>query len=708
MTGVAPAIDARGSSTAALLDVENLTVEFGAEGGSVTVVDGVGFSVAPGEILGLVGESGSGKSVSSLAVMGLIPPGNGRVRADVMRFGDRDLLSLGSEELRRMRGAEMSMIFQEPMTSLNPVYTVGSQVAEAVRAHQRCSRSQAKARAVEMLDRVGIPDPQRRMKDYPHAFSGGMRQRAMIAMALINEPRLLIADEPTTALDVTIQAQILELLRSLQRDTGMSVLFVTHDLGVVAEICDRVVVMYAGQVVEQSTCEPLFARPRHPYTEGLMAAMPQVATPGSPLLVIPGQVPDPGSWPVGCRFAARCDYAEEICEEAPVPLETRDVTVLTRCVRIDELELRGSRWVPSVPTDAVDARSPETPLLDVRGLRKDFPVQSGVMRRTVGKVKAVDGIDLMIEPGQTLGLVGESGSGKSTAARLILRLIEPTGGTVLLEGAPITTLKTEDLRKQRRGMQIVFQDPYSSLDPRSTIAETVGEPLEVHDGLKGAARDERVADLLDQVGLGRHLLRRYPHEFSGGQRQRIAIARALALRPKLLILDEPVSSLDVSTQSQVINLLTDLQDEIGLAYLFIAHDLSVVRHISDRIAVMYLGRIVEQGESEEISTRPTHPYTEALLSAIPVPDPIEQHRRERIVLQGDVPSPLDPPSGCYFHPRCRYTMEICRKVDPEPFVTGRGTTVACHLHTSGPMLAGAPVTTLVAPPSLAPPGESAR
>jgi oligopeptide transport system ATP-binding protein len=295
-------------------------------------------------------------------------------------------------------------------------------------------------------------------------------------------------------------------------------------------------------------------------------------------------------------------------------------------------------------------------------------------------------------------LVGESGSGKSTAARLILRLIEPTGGTVLLEGQPITTLKAGDLRKQRRGMQIVFQDPYSSLDPRSTIAETVGEPLEVHDGLKGAARDARVAELLDQVGLGRHLLRRYPHEFSGGQRQRIAIARALALRPKLLILDEPVSSLDVSTQSQVINLLTDLQDQIGLAYLFIAHDLSVVRHISDRIAVMYLGRIVEQGDAEEISTRPTHPYTEALLSAIPVPDPVEQHRRERIVLQGDVPSPLDPPRGCYFHPRCRYTMDICREVDPEPFVTERATTVACHLHTSGPMLMGAPVTTLVAAP----------
>ncbi|MGZ4737180.1 MAG: ABC transporter ATP-binding protein [Acidimicrobiia bacterium] len=700
MTDVAPVLPSSPDSVAALLEVRNLSVEFGAEAGSVTVVDGVGFSVAPGEILGLVGESGSGKSVSSLAVMGLIPPRSGRVRADVLRFGDRDLLALGSGEMRRLRGSEMSMIFQEPMTSLNPVFTVGSQVAEAVRAHGRCSRAQAKARAIEMLDRVGIPDPHRRMKDFPHAFSGGMRQRAMIAMALINEPRLLIADEPTTALDVTIQAQILDLLRGLQRDTGMSVVFVTHDLGVVAEICDRVVVMYAGQVVEQAAVGPLFGGPQHPYTEGLMAAMPQVATPGSPLVVIPGQVPNPGAWPTGCRFAPRCDYAEPVCDEAPVPLETRSgAGSLVRCARVDQLELQGSRWVPSTPAEALAAPPATAPLLEVKGLRKDFPLQSGLLRRTVGFVKAVDGIDLSIAPGQTLGLVGESGSGKSTTARLILRLIEPTGGTVLLDGEPITELSAGDLRKQRRGMQIVFQDPYSSLDPRSTIAETVGEPLEVHDGLNAAARDERVTELLDQVGLGAHLLRRYPHEFSGGQRQRIAIARALALRPKLLILDEPVSSLDVSTQSQVINLLTELQDEIGLAYLFIAHDLSVVRHISDRIAVMYLGRVVEEGDAEDITTRPTHPYTEALLSAIPVPDPIEQRRRERIVLEGDVPSPLEPPSGCYFHPRCRYTMDICREVDPPRFVTDRGTSVACHLHTSGPELAGRPVTVLSAPPA---------
>jgi oligopeptide/dipeptide ABC transporter ATP-binding protein len=332
-------------------------------------------------------------------------------------------------------------------------------------------------------------------------------------------------------------------------------------------------------------------------------------------------------------------------------------------------------------------------LLDVRGLRKEFPVHSGVLRRVVGHVRAVDGIDLAIAEGETLGLVGESGSGKSTAARLVLRLVEPSGGTVMLDGQDVTALDQKALRKARRGMQIVFQDPYSSLDPRATIAETIGEPLEVHEGLTGAARDDRVAALLEQVGLGRYALQRYPHEFSGGQRQRIAVARALALNPRLLICDEPVSALDVSTQSQVINLLKDLQDELGLTYLFIAHDLSVVRHISDRIAVMYLGRIVESGPAEEVYTRPTHPYTEALLSAIPVPDPGVQRERRRIVLQGDIPSPLSPPSGCRFHTRCPYVMDVCREVDPPAFTTVGGTTTHCHLHTSGPMLGGEPVTT---------------
>ncbi len=686
---------------APLLTVDGLTVEFATAAGWLAVVEDVGVSVARGETLGLVGESGSGKSVSSLAVMGLIPPQSGRVRARTLRFDGRELTSLSRGDMRRLRGDELSMIFQEPMTSLNPAFTVGNQIAETVRVHRPVSRSRAWARAVEMLDRVGIPDPHRRVKDYPHAFSGGMRQRAMIAMALACDPKLLIADEPTTALDVTIQAQILELMRSLQRELGMAIVFVTHDLGVVAEICDRVAVMYAGQVVEQAPVDDLFSRPEHPYSEGLLASMPQVAPPGEPLRVIPGQVPRPGELPLGCRFHPRCAYRADACIAAPVELVVGTGGALTRCVRQAELTLAGTTWTAPVPVEravGASAAPPPVPLLEVRGLAKEFPVHSGVLRRVVGHVRAVDGIDFAIAPGETLGLVGESGSGKSTTARLVLRLVEPSAGTVVLEGDELTAMSARELRRVRRGMQIVFQDPYSSLDPRATIAETVGEPLEVHEGIKGKARDERVAELLEQVGMGRHLIRRYPHEFSGGQRQRIAVARALALSPRLLICDEPVSSLDVSTQSQVINLLTELQDRLELAYLFIAHDLSVVRRISDRIAVMYLGRIAEIGDAEEVYTRPTHPYTEALLSAIPVPDPREQRRRKRIVLVGDVPSPLDPPGGCRFHPRCTYAMDICREADPAPFVTPGGTTVACHLHTEGPRLAGEAVTLLDAPP----------
>ncbi len=683
---------------AALLSVEGLEVAFATATGWLPVVEDVGFTVAPGETLGLVGESGCGKTVSSLAVIGLISRRNGRVRARSMRFDGRDLGGLSPAELRQVRGREISMIFQEPMTSLNPAFTVGNQIAETVRAHRNVSRREAWQRAIEMLERVGIPDPHRRVKDYPHAFSGGMRQRAMIAMALACDPKLLIADEPTTALDVTIQAQILELMRSLQREFGMAILFVTHDLGVVADICDRVAVMYAGQVVEQERVTDLFHRPRHPYTAALLASMPQVAQRGFSLRVIPGQVPRPEDFPVGCRFAPRCEHRVAACIAAPVALEAcgddsgpRDGAEV-RCIRAQDLRLHGSAWRAAVAPSGPAPAEAVAPLLEVRGLWKAFPVHTGILRRVVGHVRAVDGVDFTIAPGETLGLVGESGSGKSTTARLVLRLIEPSGGSIALDGRELTTLPAGDLRRARRGMQIVFQDPYSSLDPRSTIADTVGEPLEVHEGLKGRARDEKVAELLDRVGLGPHVMRRYPYEFSGGQRQRIAVARALALNPRLLLCDEPVSSLDVSTQSQVINLLKDLQDQLGLSYLFIAHDLSVVRHISNRIAVMYLGRIVETGDADEISTRPAHPYTEALLSAIPVPDPRIQRERHRIVLRGDVPSPLSPPSGCRFHPRCAYAMDICRTVEPQPFTTPVGTTVACHLHTEGPKLAGQPVT----------------
>jgi peptide/nickel transport system ATP-binding protein len=666
-------------------------VRFLAGGEWHRVVEDVSFGIAAGETLGLVGESGCGKTVSSLAVMGLIPSANGRITAGSVRFQGRDLLQIDPEELRQVRGDRIAMIFQEPMTSLNPAFTVGRQICMAVRSHRRVSKADARARAVEVLDRVGIPDARNRIDDYPHTFSGGMRQRAMIAMALACEPSLLIADEPTTALDVTVQAQILELLRSLKDETGMSMLFVTHDLGVVADICDRVAVMYAGQLVEQAPTDRLFVRPRHPYTEGLLASMPQWSVPGERLAVIPGRVPPAGRMPAGCRFRSRCSFAEAACEEAVALVET-GADAAVRCVRHEELNLRGApdQVTGTVPVQFVRRE----PLLVVKGLRKEFPVTSALLRRVRGQIKAVDGIDLTVGTGETLGLVGESGSGKSTVARLVLRLIDPTAGVVEVRGRDLAALHGRTLRQARADMQMVFQDPYSSLDPRSTIGKSVGEPLAIHRGASGSDLAQRVAALLELVGINPQLAGRFPHEFSGGQRQRIAVARALALQPKLLVCDEPVSALDVSTQSQVINLLADLQDQLDLAYLFIAHDLSVVRHLSHRIAVMYLGRIVETGPAEDVYQRPTHPYTEALLSAIPIADPVRQRRRKRIVLRGEVPSPLNPPGGCRFRTRCPYVMDICSKVDPPPFETPTGTTTWCHLHTSGPALAGAPVSTL--------------
>jgi peptide/nickel transport system ATP-binding protein len=679
-----------------LLTVNGLRVQFATANGWLTVVDDVGFSVGPGETVGLVGESGCGKTVSALAVMGLLPQRGARIESGSVTFGGEELTKLSNSQMRRIRGNEISMIFQEPMTSLNPAFTVGNQIAEAVRLHNDVSRRKAWNRAIEMLDLVGIPDARRRVHDYPHLFSGGMRQRAMIAMALACRPKVLIADEPTTALDVTIQAQVLDLMRSLQESLGMAMLFVTHDLGVVADICDRVVVMYAGQVVEQAPVNDLFARPNHPYTEGLLASMPQAVALASRLHVIPGEVPSPDRLPTGCRFHPRCEFAQDQCKEGPVALgEGLSSATSVRCVRYAELQLAGAaRLAAPVPVVQPPAqRVSESPLLELRGLTKDFPVHSGVLRRVIGAVRAVDGVDIVVAPAETVGLVGETGSGKSTIARLALRLIEPDAGQIILEGTDLTPLDRGELRRLRRDMQIVFQDPYSSLDPRATVAESIGEPLEVYEGLRGRARDARVGELMEQVGLGPRMMQRYPYEFSGGQRQRIAVARALALRPRLLICDEPVSSLDVSTQSQVINLLIDLQAQLGLAYLFIAHDLSVVRHISDRIAVMYLGRIVESGPAESIYLQPRHPYTEALLSAIPVPDPVVQRTRQRVVLTGDIPSPLSPPSGCRFRTRCSYAMDICAEVTPPPFQTDDGVTVACHLHTEGPRLAGRPLNT---------------
>ncbi|HEY2563245.1 MAG TPA: dipeptide ABC transporter ATP-binding protein [Acidimicrobiales bacterium] len=704
---------------AALLAVQGLKVEFVTRGQWLPVMEEGAFSLQRGQTLGLVGESGSGKTVSALAVMGLLPPRVSRVSGSI-RFEGRELTTLSPSGLRQLRGSEIAMIFQEPMTSLNPAYTVGNQIAEQVRAHREITRKEAWNVAVDMLERVEIPQAAGRAHDYPHAFSGGMRQRVMIAMALSCSPKLLIADEPTTALDVTTQAQIIDLLHTLQREEAMAMIFVTHDLGVIADVADDVVVMYAGQIVEQSIAADIFVHPRHPYTEALLDSVPQLTPRGEPLHAIPGMVPRPDQFLTGCRFAPRCTYAEDGCLSAPVPLRRpqpvegptgngavgdsgpppSSPVILSRCARRDELTLSGARLeVAATSFVSEAAKISVDPVMTVTDLVKEFPIRSGVLRRKTGAVRAVDGVDLTVMAGTTLGLVGESGSGKSTLARLVLRLIDPTSGDVVVDGKDITKLGGPALRRHREAMQMVFQDPYSSLDPRQSIADIVGEPLAIHTSMSRSEREKRVADLLGQVGLGSYVMQRQPHEFSGGQRQRIAIARALALQPRLLVCDEPVSALDVSTQSQVINLFSRLQKELGLAYLFIAHDLSVVRHISDRIAVMYLGKIVEEGEADEVYLRPTHPYTAALLSAIPVPDPTRRREGSRIILSGEVGEPVGGTGGCRFRARCPFAMEICASVDPEAFVTPGGSTVRCHLHTTGPALGGASVQLLPTPTS---------
>ena len=572
-----------------------------------------------------------------------------------------------------------------------------------------------------MLDRVEIPQAAARASDYPHEFSGGMRQRVMIAMALSCSPKLLIADEPTTALDVTTQAQIVELLHGLQREEDMAMIFVTHDLGVIADVADDVAVMYAGQIVERRSASLLFLRPRHPYTEALLHSIPQLTPKGEPLHAIPGMVPRPDQFPSGCRFAPRCSYALPLCAEQPVdmrqpsevqedqagpPRSSPSPMSLARCVRQDELTLSGSPGdlegdpASGVPSGTEAPIGAVVPVLEVTDLVKDFPLRSGILRRVSGAVRAVDQVSLSIPAATTLGLVGESGSGKSTLARVVLRLIDPTAGTIVVDGKDVTSLRGPALRRHRESMQMVFQDPYSSLDPKQSIADIVGEPLAIHTSMTRSEREHRVVQLLDQVGLGSHVLSRQPHEFSGGQRQRIAIARALALEPRLLVCDEPVSALDVSTQSQVINLFTDLQKDLGVAYLFIAHDLSVVRHISDRIAVMYLGQIVEEGDADQVYERPTHPYTAALLSSIPVPDPARQRQRKRILLRGEVGEPVGEDRGCRFRARCPFAMDMCVHLEPEPYRTLTGVTVRCHLHTAGPTLGGETVQQLELPPSM--------
>jgi len=669
--------------TDALLRVENLTTELGgAERGGggrgpLRVCDAVGFEIRAGETLALLGESGCGKSMTALSLMRLLPL-SGRIRTGSVRLEGTELLALSEREMRRVRGGHMGMIFQEPQTSLNPVLTAGAQIAEAVRVHEARPRNSVRARVVELLRLVGIPDPARRVDEYPHQLSGGMKQRIMIAMALAGDPRLLIADEPTTALDVTIQAQVLRLLKGLQRETGMAVLLITHDLGVVAETADRLAVMYAGQIVEQASVERFFAAPAHPYSRKLMEALPSADKRSSELAVIPGRVPALDRPFTGCRFADRCFRVMDRCHADEPGWSQVETGHAVRCLLWD-----GERPDDAAPT-AMAARllSSTTPrtdndlLLAVRDLQVHFPIQRGLFKKTVGHVKAVDGVDLALRAGRTLALVGESGCGKTTVGKGILQLERPTGGSVQYDGADLAHISAGRMRRYRKDLQIIFQDPFASMNPRMLVGDIVGEGLQAL-GIepRREARRRRVATLLEQVGIGEQAMERYAHEFSGGQRQRICIARALAVSPKVIICDEPTSALDVSVQAQILNQLKQLQRDLGLSYLFITHDISVVSYLAHDVAVMYLGRIVERGTAAEVLDDPRHPYTKALLSAVPIVDPAQ--RREIIRLDGDMPSPANPPSGCHFHPRCPEAIADCARAYPNASRLSETRTVRC-------------------------------
>jgi oligopeptide/dipeptide ABC transporter ATP-binding protein len=774
---------------APVLDIENLSTHIKLTRSVVQAVGNVDLHVDAGETLGVVGESGCGKSMTGLSIMGLLPPGGSIVEGSIKLDG-RELVGLKQEELRRVRGNDVAMIFQDPLTSLDPTKTIGYQVAEPVRLHRGASKAEAQERAVEVLSLVGLPRPKERLADYPHQLSGGLRQRVMIAMALACEPKLLIADEPTTALDVTIQAQILNLLKELKDRLGMAMLLITHDMGVIAGHADRVNVMYAGRVVETADAHVLFTEMHHPYTQALLASIPQLDQDANKALhAIPGLPPDLSHPPQGCRFAARCSRADDKCRTDEPPLSGKTfehryscwhpvdgplvLTVIgqsgpdaasmglvapdTESVAEAEPPPDKAGYAPEFVADAPLADAPladappvaapaaeapaaeppsaepqrmvvagglevtadgrlevteraveavangdgVTPLLELRNLVKEYPITSGMLQRKVASVKAVSDVSFSVPAGTTFGLVGESGCGKTTIGKVIVALEKPNSGSVTLGDLDVSKLRGNELRRKRRDLQLMFQDPHSSLDPRMRVGAIIGEPLAIQRlGSKRAQRD-RVFELLGEVGLPRNAVERYPHEFSGGQRQRIGLARALTLNPRLIVADEPVSALDVSIRAQVLNLMKRLQASHGLTYVVISHDLAVVKYMAERIGVMYLGKLVEVGSGEDIYERAAHPYTAGLIATIPVPQPAVERAKTGAAIRGELPSPVNPPSGCRFRTRCKYAQEICAAEEPQLRSFGPGHVAACHfpLQTPEGAPASAPTVTAVPHPS---------
>ena len=690
---------AQGMASEPVISVRDLTVSFASEAGTVHAVRGMNFDLYPGKTLGIVGESGSGKSVTSMAIMGLLDK-NASVKGSITYHGE-ELLNKSDFEMSEIRGKGIAMVFQDPLSALTPVFSIGDQIKEALVTHNpKMTEQQIHDRSIELMNLVGIPDPEGRLKSFPHEFSGGMRQRVMIAMAIANDPDVIIADEPTTALDVTIQAQVLEVLRKAQRETGAAVIFITHDLGVIAGVADDIVVMYAGRPVEKADVDSIFDRPAMPYTMGLLGAVPRSDRErNSRLVPIPGSPMNLVNMPKGCPFAPRCPLAADIChttEPAMEPVPGRPDQFVA-CHRTQEIVSKGLTF-HDVYTVAEAAKSKfagiprdeRKMVLDVKHMRKTFPLTAGgFLRRKIGEVKAVDDVTLDVREGETVALVGESGSGKSTTLMEIMEFKQPQDGEIEMFGTKLEhKIPCEKRRELRSAVQYVFQDPMSSLDPRLPIYDILAEPMKVQHYSKEQIR-ERIGELMRLVELNPDQVDRFPTQFSGGQRQRIAIARALSVNPKLVLLDEPVSALDVSIQAGVINLLEDLQNKLGVAYLFVAHNLSVVRHISSRVAVMYLGRIVESGDTEDVFEHPLHPYTQALISAVPVPDPKAERTRQRIVLEGEVPSPTETFEGCPFMGRCPLMPKLsaeqqarCRGERPalRPYDTSRpsGHQVACH------------------------------